>query len=240
MGNTQNRDHRTKKNANDRPYVWDVWHSHAVTTSQELLVLLALYSFKGVRGIFPSQGRLAARCRMSLRTVNKVVNQLRKKGLVETTSRGKALTYRLIELAAEPSRTSAPAAQQMRTPCSGPTQDMLRDPKSAIEVNQLTKASLTDAQEPSHRAQQAISRLPMMQSTQDNRGLSIRSMAVRAGHSEKQALRLEFMVANRLVSSGPAEAARIRAAIANAPLSADPRTVLKAVLSAVGAARLAA
>ena len=82
--------------AQKRRYEWDVWDLKEVTTGTELLVLLGLNSFDGKKGIFPSQKKLANKCRLSRRAVSRTICDLRRKGLLTTTSHGKALTYRLL------------------------------------------------------------------------------------------------------------------------------------------------
>jgi hypothetical protein len=94
-------------------------------TSDELLVLLALADY-GDR-IFPSQAALAAKTRLSKRTVSRAVASLRTKQVVTTKAWGKALTYHL-DLRQSGVGTYATQAQEVRHAGVAPTPDRRRDP----------------------------------------------------------------------------------------------------------------
>jgi transposase len=108
-----------------------------VTTGIELLVLLGLNSFDGKRGIFPSQKKLANKCRLSRRVVSRTICDLRRKGLLTTTGRGKSLTYLLLPPQLSP-ETCAPGAQEVSTRITPPAHHVLRDQKEPNEVTKPT------------------------------------------------------------------------------------------------------
>jgi biotin operon repressor len=96
----------------------------------EKLVTLALIDY-GPRA-FPAQQTLAVKCGLSRRCVQNVLERLRQKGVVTTSSTGKALTY-VINLGPEVRTTCAPCcaprAQEMRTTCASDAHHVRRDPK---------------------------------------------------------------------------------------------------------------
>ena len=109
--------------------IGDVFRLAPCLTSEELLVLLALADY-GTR-IFPSQAALAAKTRLSKRTVSRAVSSLRTKRVIATQSWGKALQYRL-DLCQRGVGTDASVASVVRQPDVGPTPAWRRDPNSQI------------------------------------------------------------------------------------------------------------
>lgn len=120
--------------------IGDVFRLAPCLTSEELLVLLALADY-GTR-IFPSQAALAAKTRLSKRTVSRAVSSLRTKRVIATQSWGKALQYRL-DLCQRGVGTYASVASVVRQPDVGPTPAWRRDQNS--QTNSQPNPGAADA-----------------------------------------------------------------------------------------------
>ena len=225
--------------AQKRRYEWDVWDLKEVTTGIELLVLLALNSFDGKKGIFPSQKKLANKCRLSRRAVSRTICDLRRKGLLTTTGHGKALTYRLLPPRLSP-ETCAPRAQEVSTRITPPAHDVLRDQK---EPNEVTKPT-TNPIHHQHATQRAAQRATQEVITKLHRVFkpihkeidgehSIRGLATRAGLAPGKAAVVAIEVGEAIANGITADADRIRAAIANASQQQDAAASLAEVLRIV-------
>jgi biotin operon repressor len=94
-------------------------------TSDELLVLLALADY-GAR-IFPSQAALAAKTRLHRTTVNRALQSLRKKEVVQARGFGKALTY-VLDLSQGATPTCSGERQVVSLPATGGVAGSDRDP----------------------------------------------------------------------------------------------------------------
>jgi biotin operon repressor len=94
-------------------------------TSDELLVLLALADY-GER-IFPSQAALAAKTRLHRTTVNRALQSLRKKEVVQARGFGKALTY-VLDLSQGATPTCSGERQVVSLPATGGVAGSDRDP----------------------------------------------------------------------------------------------------------------
>lgn len=107
----------------------DIWRLGDAVTPTEKLLLLALVDY-GAK-IHPSQGTLAIKTGLSVRTVGEAIASLRRKGLVATLQRGaKSLSYTvtltpprsadIAEHARQPlPRRSANSAEQVGNHCRG-------------------------------------------------------------------------------------------------------------------------
>jgi biotin operon repressor len=103
----------------------DVFRLAPCLTSDELLVLLALADY-GER-IFPSQAALAAKTRLHRSTVNKALQSLRKKEVVQAKGFGKALTY-MLDLSPAATGTCRPERQVVSPAATGGVAPSDRDP----------------------------------------------------------------------------------------------------------------
>jgi len=115
-----------------RPLPSDVFRLGDALDPLEKLVTLALLDY-GPRA-FPAQQTLAVKCGLSRRCIQNVLERLRQKGVVTTSSTGKALTY-VIDLRPEMRTTCAPCcaprAQEMRTACASDAHHVRRDPNES-------------------------------------------------------------------------------------------------------------
>jgi biotin operon repressor len=103
----------------------DVFRLAPCLTSDELLVLLALADY-GER-IFPSQAALAAKTRLHRSTVNKALQSLRKKEVVQAKGFGKALTY-MLDLSPAATGTCRSERQVVSPAATGGVAPSDRDP----------------------------------------------------------------------------------------------------------------
>jgi biotin operon repressor len=103
----------------------DVFRLAPCLTSDELLVLLALADY-GER-IFPSQAALAAKTRLHRSTVNKALQSLRKKEVVQAKGFGKALTY-MLDLSPAATGTCRSQRQVVSPAATGGVAPSDRDP----------------------------------------------------------------------------------------------------------------
>jgi biotin operon repressor len=103
----------------------DVFRLAPCLTSDELLVLLALADY-GER-IFPSQAALAAKTRLHRSTVNKALQSLRKKEVVQAKGFGKALTY-MLDLSPAATGTCRSERQVVSAAATGGVAPSDRDP----------------------------------------------------------------------------------------------------------------
>jgi len=221
--------------AQKRRYEWDVWDLKEVTTGIELLVLLALNSFDGKRGIFPSQKKLANKCRLSRRVVSRTICDLRRKGLLTTTGQGKSLTYRLLLPRLSP-ETCAPGAQEVSTRITPPAHHVLRDQKEPNEVTKPTTKPIHPQHATQRAAQDVITKLHMVFKPihkEIDGEHSIRGLAIRAGLSPGKAAVVAIEVGAAIANGSTADADRIRAAIANASQQQDAAASLAEVLRIV-------
>jgi len=229
--------------AQKRRYEWDVWDLKEVTTGIELLVLLGLNSFDGKRGIFPSQKKLANKCRLSRRVVSRTICDLRRKGLLTTTGRGKSLTYLLLPPQLSPEtcapgaqETCAPGAQEVSTRITPPAHHVLRDQKEPNEVTKPTTKPIHHERATQRAAQEVITKLhrvfkPIHKEIDGEH--SIRGLAIRAGLSPGKAAVVAIEVGAAIANGSTADADRIRAAIANASQQQDAAASLAEVLRIV-------
>ena len=109
-------------------------------TSDELLVLLALADY-GER-IFPSQAALAAKTRLHRTTVNRALQSLRKKEVVQARGFGKALTY-VLDLSQGATPTCSGERQVVSLPATGGVAGSDRDPN--YQTNYQPNQSAADA-----------------------------------------------------------------------------------------------
>ena len=121
-----------------RTYTSDVFRLAPCLTSDELLVLLALVDY-GDR-IFPSQTALAAKTRLHVSTVKRVLASLRTKELVRSLGSGKALTYHL-DLAQRERGTSLSVSEVGRSQgarCSLRESEVVAQRERGILTRELT------------------------------------------------------------------------------------------------------
>lgn len=88
----------------------DIWKLEVDYRSK--VVLLALLDY-GVRA-WPRQSTLATKCGMGRRTLQRTLDELRESGRIATKTRGKALTYMVIDLRQRDASTCATGAPEMR------------------------------------------------------------------------------------------------------------------------------
>ena len=121
-----------------RNYTSDVFRLAPCLTSDELLVLLALVDY-GDR-IFPSQAALAAKTRLHVSTVKRVLASLRTKELVRTIGSGKALTYHLDLAQAErgTSLTESEVGRSQGARCSLRESEVVAQRERGILTRELT------------------------------------------------------------------------------------------------------
>jgi biotin operon repressor len=206
-----------------------------VTTGTELLVLLGLNSFDGKKGIFPSQTKLANKCRLSRRVVSRTICDLRRKGLLTTTGHGKALTYRLLPPRLSP-ETCAPRAQEVSTRITPPAHDVLRDQKEPNELTKPTTNPIHHQHATQRAAKEAITQLDKAFTPihkEIDREHSIRGLATRAGLAPGKAAVVAIEVGAAIANGITSDADRIRAAIANASKQQDAAASLAEVLRIV-------
>jgi biotin operon repressor len=199
-------------------------------------VLLGLNSFDGKQGIFPSQMKLARKCRLCRRVVNRTIDELRRKGLLATTGHGKALTYRLLLPPRLSPETCAPRAQEVSTRITPPAHDVLRDQKEPKELSKTTTNPIHHRCNTQRAAQEAITKLhrvfkPIHKEIDGE--YSIRDLAIRAGLAPEKAAVVAIEVGAAIVNGIPSDADRIRAAIANASQDQDAAASLAEVLRIV-------
>jgi biotin operon repressor len=108
-----------------RTHPSEVFRLAPCLTSDELLVLLALADY-GAR-IFPSQAALAAKTRLHRTTVNRALQSLRKKEVVQARGFGKALTY-VLDLSQGATPTCSGERQVVSLPATGGVAGSDRDP----------------------------------------------------------------------------------------------------------------
>ena len=118
----------------------DVFRLAPCLTSDELLVLLALADY-GER-IFPSQAALAAKTRLHRSTVNKALQSLRKKEVVQAKGFGKALTY-MLDLSPAATGTCRSQRQVVSPAATGGVAPSDRDPNK--RTNNQPNQSAADA-----------------------------------------------------------------------------------------------
>lgn len=115
-----------------RPLPSDVWRLGPALDAAEKLLVLALLDY-GPRA-FPAQQTLAVKTGLSRRTVQRCLDSLREKGVVTTSSTGKALTY-VIDLRPEMRHRDASCcvtvAQEMRQPDASDASQWRRDPNES-------------------------------------------------------------------------------------------------------------
>lgn len=116
----------------------DIWRLGSSLTPVEKLVALALVDY-GDR-IYPSQGTLAVKTGLHIRTINRVILALRAKGILTTKSTGKALTYQ-VDLRHKSVGTYATKAEQLRHCGVSPTPQKRRDPNEPNELAQEPPAA---------------------------------------------------------------------------------------------------
>jgi biotin operon repressor len=120
----------------------DVFRLAPCLTSDELLVLLALADY-GER-IFPSQAALAAKTRLHRSTVNKALQSLRKKEVVQAKGFGKALTY-MLDLSPAATGTCRSERQVVSPAATGGVAPSDRDPNKRTN-NQPNQGAADAAQ----------------------------------------------------------------------------------------------
>jgi hypothetical protein len=103
----------------------------------EKLVALALIDY-GPRA-FPKQQTLAVKCGLSVRTVQRCLDSLREKGLLTTSSTGKALTY-VLEMRPTDASCCATQTHLMRPTDASDASHRRRDPKESNGTREPNQA----------------------------------------------------------------------------------------------------
>ena len=124
--------------------IWTLTQSHTITAKTHL-VLLALASFAGHRGLFPSHESIAARAGCSVRTVIRALETGYRLGIVERTRQRQRASgricngpnrYRLLVKPLEQARAAAAhAAQRLREALARRKQRLFLSDKMAADYN---------------------------------------------------------------------------------------------------------
>lgn len=119
----------------------DIWATVQDLSAGELLVILALADYGEVA--YPSQKKLAAKCRMARTTVNTIISNLRNRGILTTKGTGKSLTY-TIHLSEIRTPTCPESGHQMSEIRTGDVRNPDRDPNSSIQLTKRTRKTAAE------------------------------------------------------------------------------------------------
>jgi biotin operon repressor len=235
---TRDNRRRLPKEANEkpRPFLWAMWDHTATLTSAQVLVLAVLESYRGKRGIFPSQQKVAKRSRLGRSTVNKAIKELRRNGFVTTSGRGKALRYTLSIPGEAVPGTCSIETQQVCSKERAGVQQANRDQKEPREQTERNEPNETGTHEIARSTRAAIARLPMLRNANEqmasSRNAGIRQLAIDAGLSSREAANAELRLAAILVEHLTPQAAadlrrEVEAKLAAARTPAEARAAFR-------------